>query len=77
MDRYKTVKSAQRGGAPAEGAGIVEAPNSIDRTGDTVTLRQKHKKTMGDLVEALRKIGSPPGAKFKRQKIVFPKRRGL
>jgi antitoxin VapB len=58
--------------------GIVEGTElEIERTGDTVTIRPKHKKTMGDLVEALRKIGPPPGPKLKRQKIVFPQRRGL
>lgn len=45
----------------------------IERTGDTVTLRPKYKKTMGELVEALAKLPKPDKP-MKRQRIVFPKR---
>lgn len=50
---------------------------TIQKIGDTLTITPKRKKTMADLVQRLRQIGPPPGPKLSREKIIFPKRRGL
>ena len=50
---------------------------TICKVGDTLTITPKPKKTMADLVARLREIGPPPGPKLKRERIIFPKRRGL
>lgn len=48
----------------------------IERSGHMVILRPKPKMTPAELIAELRKIGAP-ATPTKRQKIVFPKRRGL
>lgn len=48
----------------------------VEHTGDLVILRPKPKMTPAELVARLREIG-PPKTPTKRQKIIFPKRRGL
>lgn len=48
----------------------------VERTGDLVVMRPKPKMTPADLIAKLREIG-PPATPTKRQKILFPKRRGL
>lgn len=49
----------------------------IVREGDAVTIRRKRTRmTNAELVEALRKLPLP-GKPQKREKIIFPKRRGL
>ena len=48
----------------------------IIRTGDVLTIRPKPRMTMRDLVEALEKLPAPKEVQ-KREKIIFPKRRGL
>lgn len=52
---------------------------TIRKTGDTleITPKSKRKMTPAELVAKLREIGPPPGPKPKRQRIIFPKRRGL
>ena len=58
--------------------GILEGTElEIDRAGETVTIRAKHKRTMAELVARLREIGPPADGVQKRQKIIFPKRPGL
>ena len=49
----------------------------IRKDGNRLTITPKPKGTMAELVERLRAIGPPPGPKAKREKIIFPKRRGL
>lgn len=49
----------------------------VERSGDLVIMRPKPKMTPAELVAKLREIGPPSGPKPKRQKIIFPKRRGL
>jgi antitoxin VapB len=49
----------------------------ISRVGDVVTIMPKDKMTPAELVRRLREIGPPPGGVQKREKIIFPKRRGL
>jgi antitoxin VapB len=50
----------------------------IRKVGDTLTIRPKKSvKTMAELVARLREIGAPADGVQKRQKISFPKRRGL
>ena len=51
----------------------------IRKIGDTleITPKAKRKKTMAELVARLRELGAPPEPKVGRQKIIFPKRRGL
>ena len=49
----------------------------ISRTGDLLTIVPKDKVTPAELVRRLREIGPPPDGVQKRQKIIFPKRRGL
>lgn len=49
----------------------------ISRSGDVVTMVPKPKGTSAELVQRLREIGPPPDGVQKRQKIIFPKRRGL
>lgn len=62
---------------PKEVALGADVEVTIQKVGDTLTITPKRKKTMADLVERLRQIGTPPGPKLKREKIIFPKRRGL
>ena len=52
---------------------------TIRKIGDTleITPKAKRKKTMAELAARLEELGSPPGPKVGRQKILFPKRRGL
>ena len=58
--------------------GIVEGMEiEIERTGESVTMRPKPKRTMAELAARLLEIGPPPGPKVGRQKILFPKRPGL
>lgn len=59
---------------------ISPGPNvevEITKSDGIWTMRAKPKMTPADLVAKLREIGPPPGPKLKRQKIIFPKRRGL
>jgi antitoxin VapB len=51
-------------------------PVTIRRVGDVLTITPK-RKSMAELVRLLREIGPPPDGVQKRQKIIFPKRRGL
>jgi antitoxin VapB len=48
----------------------------IVRTGDVLTIRPKPRMTGKQLVEALEKLPKPATVQ-KREKIIFPKRRGL
>jgi antitoxin VapB len=48
----------------------------ITRSGTIWTMRPKPKMTPAELVAKLREIGAPK-TRTKRQKITFPKRRGL
>jgi antitoxin VapB len=48
----------------------------ITKSGSILTVRPKPKMTPAELVAELRKIG-PPKTKTKRQRIIFPKRKGL
>jgi antitoxin VapB len=59
----------------AYGAGVEV---TIRKVGNRITIEPKQgaKKTMADLVARLREIGPPPGPKFRRQRIVPPKREG-
>ena len=52
---------------------------TIRKVGDTLEIRPKKERrlTMKELVEKLREIGPPPGPPVGREKIIFPKRRGL
>lgn len=52
---------------------------TIRKFGDTIEIRPKTnpKLTPKELVARLREIGPPPGPRVGREKIVFPKRRGL
>jgi antitoxin VapB len=52
---------------------------TIRKIGDTleITPKAKRKLTPQELVQRLREIGPPPGPPLKREKIIFPKRRGL
>jgi antitoxin VapB len=49
----------------------------IEKSGGIWTMREKPKMTPAELVAKLREIGPPPGPKPKRERIIFPKRRGL
>jgi antitoxin VapB len=49
----------------------------ITRSGSIWTMRPKPKMTPAELVAKLREIGPPPGPPPQRQRIIFPKRRGL
>ncbi len=62
---------------PKEVAFGPEVEVTIRKVGDTLTITPKRKRTMAELVERLREIGPPPGPPVGRQKIIFPKRRGL
>jgi antitoxin VapB len=62
---------------PKEVAFGADVEVTIRKIGSTLTVTPKKTKTMGELVGRLREIGPPPGPKLKRDKIVFPKRRGL
>jgi antitoxin VapB len=48
----------------------------IVKTGDVLTIRPKPEMTMKELFEALDKLPLPKQVQ-KREKIIFPKRRGL
>lgn len=52
---------------------------TIRKIGDTleITPKAKGKRTMAELAARLLEIGPPPGPPVGRQKIIFPKRRGL
>lgn len=52
---------------------------TLRKVGDTleVTPKQRQRMTPAELVAKLREIGPPPGPKFRRQRIVPPKREGL
>lgn len=61
---------------------VAFGPNTevtIRKIGDTleITPKAKRKKTMAELAKRLLELGPPPGPPIGRQKIVFPKRRGL
>ena len=49
----------------------------ISRTGDVLTIVPKDKVTPAEFVRRLREIGPPPDGVQKREKIIFPRRRGL
>jgi antitoxin VapB len=51
----------------------------IRKIGDTLEIRPKSKAKMTpkELVARLREIGRPQGPRVGREKIIFPKRRGL
>lgn len=51
----------------------------IRKIGDTleITPRAKCKKSMAELARRLLELGPPPGPRVGREKIIFPKRRGL
>ena len=49
----------------------------IVKQGDVLTIRPAPKMTPQQLVAELRKMGKPPGPPMKREKIIFPKRKGL
>lgn len=48
----------------------------VERAGDLVVMRPRPALTPRELIAKLREIG-PPATPTKRQKILFPKRRGL
>lgn len=52
---------------------------TIRKVGDRLTIEPKReaKRTMAELVARLREIGPPPGPKFKRERILPPKREGI
>lgn len=57
--------------------GILEGTElEVEETGTGVFLRRKPKYTGRDLVEALAKLPKP-SRPMKRERIIFPKRRGL
>jgi antitoxin VapB len=58
---------------PKEVALGINVEVTIRKDGDTLTIRPKQKKTLGDLVEALAKLPKPDKP-MKRERIVFPKR---
>ena len=58
---------------PKEVALGINVEVTIRKDGDTLTIRPKQKKTLGDLVEALAKLPKP-GKPMKRERIIFPKR---
>ena len=49
---------------------------TIRKVGDTLTITPKPKKTVADLIRALERLPKP-SSPFKRERIEFPKRRGL
>lgn len=51
---------------------------TIRKVGNRITIEPKReaRKTMAELVARLREIGPPPGPKFRRERIVPPKREG-
>lgn len=61
---------------PKEVALGPDVPVTIRRVGDVLTITPKQ-KSMAELVRRLREIGPPPNGVQKRDKIIFPKRRGL
>ena len=50
---------------------------TITRSGDVVTMTPRSRLTGAELVRRLEEIGPPADGVQKRQKIIFPKRRGL
>lgn len=48
----------------------------IERMGRQVTITPRPRKTVADLIEALERLPKP-SRPMKREKIIFPKRRGL
>jgi antitoxin VapB len=77
----KTFKSGNSEAVrlPKEVAFGANVEVTIRKIGDTleITPKAKRKMTPAEMVAKLREIGPPPGPKPKRQKIIFPKRRGL
>lgn len=61
---------------PKEISPGVDVEMEITKTGSIWTMRAKPKITPAELVAELRKIGAPR-TPTERQKIMFPKRRGL
>jgi len=74
----KTFKSGNSEAVrlPKEVALGLDVPVTIRREGDTITITPK-KKTMAALIQRLNEIGPPADGVQKRDKIIFPKRRGL
>lgn len=64
---------------PKEVAFGINVEVTIRKVGDRMTIEPKReaKRTMAELVARLREIGPPPGPKFKREKIIPPRREGL
>ena len=52
---------------------------TIRKVGDRLTIEPKRepKRTMAELAARLRECGTPPGPKFRRERILPPKRQGL
>jgi antitoxin VapB len=59
---------------PKEVAFGLNVEVTIRKEGDTLTIRPKSKKTVSELIEALRKLPKPK-RKMKRVRIEFPKRK--
>jgi antitoxin VapB len=74
----KTFKSGNSEAVrlPKEVALGINVEVTIRKNGDTLTIKPKRKKTLGGLVEALAKLPKPDKP-MKRERIIFPKRRGL
>ena len=49
---------------------------TIRKVGQTLTITPKRKNTVADLIEALERLPKP-ARPMKRERIIFPKRRGL
>lgn len=49
---------------------------TIRKVGETLTVTPKRKKTVAGLIEALERLPKP-SKRFKPERIIFPKRRGL
>ncbi len=77
----KTFKSGNSEAVrlPKEVAFGTDVEVTIRKVGDRLTIEPKRqaKRTMAELVARLREIGPPPGPKFRRQRILPPKREGL
>ena len=77
----KTFKSGNSEAVrlPKEVAFGANVEVTIRKVGDTleITPKAKRRLTPAELVAELRAIGTPPGPKFKRQRIIPPKRAGL
>lgn len=76
--RTKTFKSGNSEAVrlPKELGFGIDVEVEIVGHGDEVTIRRKPKKTMKELVAALREMPKP-SRPMKRERIVFPKRKGL